>query len=103
MMYPNPRNSRNFDYSGDHLLSLHGIITDEEIRKPTMYDQNNNPCIMVIKRGRATGLTVRRATDILSYTCNYFGDNDFRVSKEWAIRLFGFSTTGPAPSLPKAT
>ncbi|KAN0109281.1 hypothetical protein V8E52_009465 [Russula decolorans] len=51
MMYPNPRNSHNFVYPLNRLLSLRGIITDEEMRKPTMYDRNNNPCIMVIKSG----------------------------------------------------
>ncbi|TFY73127.1 hypothetical protein EWM64_g10885 [Hericium alpestre] len=51
MMYPNPRNSHNFDYPGDRLLSLRGTITDDEMRKPTMYDQKNDRCIMVIKSG----------------------------------------------------
>jgi hypothetical protein len=99
MMYPNPRNSHNFVYPLNRLLSLRGIITDEEMRKPTMYDRNNNPCIMVIKRGRTTGLTVGRANDILSYTRNYFG-----VSKEWAILPFdhrsgAFSAKGDSGSV----
>jgi hypothetical protein len=64
MMYPNPRNSHNFDYPGDRLLSLQGTITEEEMCNPTMYDQHNAPCIMVMKRGRTTGLTVGRANNI---------------------------------------
>jgi hypothetical protein len=104
MMYPNPRNSHNFDYPGDRLLSLRGIIMDEEMRRPTMYDQNNDPCIMVIKRGRTTGLTVGRANDVFSYTRNYFGDNDFGVSKEWAVLPFdnrsgAFSAKGDSGSV----
>jgi hypothetical protein len=97
MMYPNPRNS---DYPGDHLLGLRGIITDEEMRNPTMYDQNNDPRIMAIKRGRTTGLAVGRANDTLSYTRNYLSDNDFGVPRSG---LFCPSTRGPASSLPRAT
>jgi hypothetical protein len=69
-----------------------------------MYDQNNDPCIMVIKRGRTTGLTVGRANDTLSYTRNYLGDNDFGVSKQWAILPFdkrsgAFSAKGDSGSV----
>jgi len=48
IMYANPRNSHNFDYPCDRLLSLRGTIPDDELRNPTMYDQDDNPCIMVI-------------------------------------------------------
>jgi hypothetical protein len=87
MMYPNLRNSHSFDYPGDHLLSLWGTIMDDKMCKPTLYDQNSNPCIMVIKHGRTTGLTVSHANNILSYTHNYFSNN-YKVSKEWAILPF---------------
>jgi hypothetical protein len=33
MMHPNPKNSHNFDYPGDRLLSLRGTISDKEMRK----------------------------------------------------------------------
>ena len=61
IMYANPRNSHNFNYPCDHLLSLQGTIPDDELCNPTMYDQDNNPCIMAIKCGRATSLTVSHA------------------------------------------
>ncbi|KAK0497408.1 hypothetical protein EDD18DRAFT_1384333 [Armillaria luteobubalina] len=62
MMCPNPKNSHNFEYPGDRLLSLQGTIKDEELRRPTMYDQNDERCIIVLKRGK-TG----RANNIFSY------------------------------------
>jgi hypothetical protein len=52
MMYPNPRNRHNFEYPTDRLLSLQGIIKDDELRKPTMYDKGNERCITVLKPGK---------------------------------------------------
>ncbi|KAJ7439344.1 hypothetical protein FB451DRAFT_1302210 [Mycena latifolia] len=85
MMCPDPRNAHSFTYPVDRLLRLKGTISDEEMRYPTARDQNDEPCLMVIKRGNTTGLTVGRANDICSYTRNYYGDDTAKISKEWAI------------------
>jgi hypothetical protein len=71
MMYPNPRNSHCFEYPDNRLLRLGGAIPDEEMRCPTSFDQHNEPCLMVIKRGSATGLTIGRANNICSYVRYY--------------------------------
>ncbi|KAN0124013.1 hypothetical protein V8E52_002503 [Russula decolorans] len=55
------------------------------MRHLTALDQNNDPCLMVIKRGNTTGLTVGRANDICSYARNYCGGDKAETSKEWAI------------------
>ena len=94
MMYPNPKNVHNFEYPGDRLLSLRGTIADKEMREPAMYDKNGDPCLIVLKRGRTTDLTVGRANNIRSYTRNCFGDNEPEVSKEWAILPFD-NQSGP--------
>lgn len=86
-MYPNAKNSHNFDFPGDRLLRLWGTIGLEEMRKPTMYDQNGERCILVLKNARTTGLTVGRANNIASYTRKYFGNNTF-IAKEWSILPF---------------
>ena len=88
MMRSNTRNTLGFKYPFGRLLSLQGTITDDEMRRPTKYDQNNDPCILVLKRGGTTGLTVGRANNVFSYVRNYFGDNVSGVSKEWAILPF---------------
>ncbi|KAF8267034.1 hypothetical protein EI94DRAFT_1731576 [Lactarius quietus] len=59
---------------------------------------------MVIKRGNGTGLTVGRANDIHSYTCNQHSDGKAEASKEWAILPFDsksgiFSDTGDSGSV----
>ncbi len=60
-MYPNPRNATSFKYPANRLLKLQGTISDEEMRHPTMLDQNGESCLMVIKNGSTTGVTISRA------------------------------------------
>jgi hypothetical protein len=104
MMHPNPRNAPSFTYPDDRLLRLRGTIPDEEMRHPTALDQNNEPCLIVIKRGNTTGLTVGRANNICSYTRIYFSDSKAETSKEWAILPFdsksgAFSAKGDSGSV----
>jgi len=104
MMHPNLKNSHNFNFPGDRLLKLSSTIGEDEMRKPKMYDQNGDACIVVLKRGRTTGLTVGRATTSISYTRKYFSDNDTAVSKELTILSFdnssgAFSVKGDSGSV----
>ncbi|KAH9017748.1 hypothetical protein EDB83DRAFT_183145 [Lactarius deliciosus] len=85
MMNQNPRNTHNFKYPLDRLLRLQGTITDNEMRRPTAYDRNNNPCIIVLMRGRTSGLTVGCANNVFSYTRKYLGNNNTGISKEWVV------------------
>jgi len=104
MMSPGPRNAHSFKYPLDGLLRLKGTIPDEEMRNPTALDENNNPCLMIIKRGNATGLTVGRANDVFSYVRDYNGGGNNKTSKEWAILPFdsksgAFSEKGDSGSV----
>jgi len=87
MMCPNPKNTHSFVFPYDRLLSLRGTIPDTEVRKPTMYDENDKSCIIVIKSARGTDVTVGRANNIFSYTRTHPG-NITGVSKEWTILPF---------------
>ena len=103
MMYPDPRNARKFKYPGNRLLRLHGTITEEEMCNPDMYDCNGELCIIVLKLGRTTDLTVGRANNVFSYT-RYYGENGFGDSMEWAILPFDkksgpFSAAGDSGSV----
>jgi hypothetical protein len=73
-MSPHPANPPSFKYPGNRLLKLYGTISDEEIWKPSpkTLDHDNDPCIMVIKRGYASDLTVGRLNTIRSFTRVYF-------------------------------
>jgi hypothetical protein len=94
MMHPNLKNSRNFTFPSNRLLKLWGTVEEDEMRKPTMYDQNGEACIMVLKHGKTTGLTVGRATNFATYTRKYFNDDDTAVSKELTVLPFDQSS-GP--------
>ena len=86
MMYRSPKNPHKFEFPGNHLLSIRGTIPDTEMRKPNMYDERNERCIMVIKNGRSSGVTIGRAEGIFSYTRIH--SNITGISKEWAILPF---------------
>lgn len=97
---------QGFKYPADRLLRLRGTIPDNEMRNPSTVDQNGEKCIMVIKRGSATNLTIGRANNILSYARHYFDDDDENpeTSKEWAIlpydkRSGPFSDVGDSGSV----
>ncbi|KAG9084790.1 hypothetical protein FRC06_003901 [Ceratobasidium sp. 370] len=58
-------------------IPLKGTILDKEMRHPTALDQ----CLMVIKQGNTTGLTIGCANNIFSYIQNY-ENNNAKSSKE---------------------
>ncbi|KAL5480626.1 hypothetical protein ACEPAI_1897 [Sanghuangporus weigelae] len=88
MMYPNLQNAHTLEYPEDRLLKLKGTIPDEDMRHPPALDQNGEPCLMVVKHGNTTGLTVGRANDIRSCVRNYYEDGTTDFSMEWAILPF---------------
>ena len=84
-MYPNPRDC--FEYLGDHLLKLRGTISDEEMRHPTMLDKKGQHCVMEIKNGSTTGVTIGRANALMSFvrTSGSSLASSNQTSKVWAI------------------
>ena len=104
MMCPDVRNPPPFNYPDDRILKFRGTIPDDEMRQPRALNQNGDPCLMVIKRGNTTGLTIGRANDILSYVRDYYSDGNPKTSKEWAILPFdsksgAFSERGDSGSV----
>ena len=89
-MFSIPKNA--FEYPIDGLLELKRTIPDDEMRHPIAVDPNGDPCLIVIKRGNATGLTIGRANDIFSYARKYSDDGSAETSKEWAILPFDFES-----------
>ena len=74
-----------FEYPLDRLLELRSIIPDSELRDPKEKDSNGDRCIVVLKRGRTTGLTVGRINNLPSYTRTYWENGSTNVSMEWPI------------------
>ena len=86
-MYPNAKNTTSFKYPPNRLLRLQGTISEKEMRQPTSLDKSNDPCLIVIKDGSTTGVTIGRASGIFSYVREYF-DGHYETSKEWAIQAY---------------
>jgi len=93
-MYPDVLNRTHFKYPTDRLLKLHDTISVDEMRHPQTVDQDGEKCIMVLKKGSKTSLTIGRANNIFSYTRYHFENGPGIISKEWAI-LPGDSKSGP--------
>ena len=99
-MWPHHANPPSFDYPFDYpwdrLLKFSGFIPDDEMWKPNpnIRDNENDPVIMVIKRGHASGLTVGRLNTIRSFTRYYFEGNPSTMSKEVTV-LPRNSESGP--------
>ena len=86
-MSPHPANPPSFKFPGNRLLKFYGTIPDEEMWKPSQrtLDHDNDPVIMVIKRGYASNLTVGRLNTIRSFTRVYFDGKSGEMSKEIAV------------------
>lgn len=83
-----PRGDANwqFEYPVDRLLPLEGIITDDLMRNPDMWDLNGEPCLLVVKSGNATNTTIGRANGVFSIVRKYFLDMSIhQTSMEWGI------------------
>ncbi len=83
-----------------------GIIPDNIMRNPDMWDSAGEPCLLVIKNGSATGTTIGRATGICSIIRKYKYFNDTLIdqtSMEWAIMNYSksevFSEHGDSGSI----
>ncbi|KZT19676.1 hypothetical protein NEOLEDRAFT_1232745, partial [Neolentinus lepideus HHB14362 ss-1] len=81
-MYPRDDGRTTFKYPSDRLLPLRGMISRELMRRPDMLDHDNEPCLIVIKNGNATGVIIGRATGLFSFVRD---EDTGEESKEWAI------------------
>lgn len=93
-----------FKYPYDRLLKLRDIISEDLMHNPDMLDPDGEPCLLVIKNGNTTGVTIGRATGIFSYVREYFTNNTHQTSMEWAILPYDhesdvFSAPGDSGSI----
>jgi hypothetical protein len=72
-------------YPPDHLLQLQGIVTEDELRHPKMLDVNSEECLIVVKNGLSTGVTIGRSSGIESFVREYDKHGNHATSMELAI------------------
>lgn len=75
----------NFVYPYDRLLPLRDIISEDLMHRPDMSDYDSEPCLLVIKNGKTSGVTIGRTNGIFSYVRQYYDNHTHQTSIEWAI------------------
>jgi hypothetical protein len=103
-MYPRADATSTFNYPDDRLLRLRDFISEDLMRNPDTLDYGGEPCLLVIKNGKTTGVTIGRATGIFSYVREHFTNNTHHTSMEWAILPYDnksgvFSARGDSGSI----
>lgn len=66
-LYPCPASRAQFEYPDDGLMPLRDFVTEGELLRPTMVDENGEECIIVLKNGTGAGVTLGRASGIKSF------------------------------------
>lgn len=103
-MYPNAMTRTSFKYPYGRLLQLQGVVEESELRHPTMLDADGEACIIVVKSGNSTGVTIGRATGIESFVRECFEDGTNETSMELAVYPYchddgAFSKPGDSGSI----
>ncbi|TFK68839.1 hypothetical protein BDN72DRAFT_768770 [Pluteus cervinus] len=73
MMYPQDGSKITFKYPDDRQLRIRGIVTQELLAKPDLYDQDGLPCLIVLKDGCSTDLTIGRYAGLESFLGDEYG------------------------------
>ena len=84
-MKPNPAAPVSFKYQYGKLLPLQGVMEEDELCCPKLLDAHGERCLIVIKNGRTTDVTIGRATGAKSFVRECFPDGTQLTSIEWAI------------------
>ena len=97
-MHPHPESRATFECPFDRLMQLKDIVTERELRNPTMCDANYEPCLPVFKNGSTTGVTLGRATGIESPVREHLDNGSRTTSME--ITIYPYSQKDGAFSAP---
>lgn len=83
-MYSDPTAGASFE-SSNGLFPLQGVIEEDELRRPQLIDDDGEPCLIVLKNGCTTGVTIGRATGVDSVVREVLPNGTVVRSMEWAI------------------
>ncbi|KAF9554523.1 hypothetical protein CPC08DRAFT_712801, partial [Agrocybe pediades] len=77
-----PHPEMKFEYPPHRLLPVGDIMSKELLLRHTMLDEHDEPCLLVIKSGSASEVTIGRATGSFALVRD---EETGKVSKQWAI------------------
>ncbi len=103
-MYPHAETRSKSKYPPGGLMQLRNIVKYNELRNPTMLDVNGENCLIVVKNGATTGVTLGRATGIESFVREYKDYAIHSTSREVAVYAYSnkdgaFSAPGDSGSV----
>ncbi|KAL4062451.1 hypothetical protein V8B97DRAFT_2026757 [Scleroderma yunnanense] len=101
---PPPTVHTSFKYLHGCLLPLWNVVKECKLHHPTMLDTNGELCLIVVKNGNSTSVTIGRATCTMFFVQEYFKDGTHETSMELAIYPYShkdgaFSTLGDSGSI----
>ncbi|KAL5490711.1 hypothetical protein ACEPAI_5545 [Sanghuangporus weigelae] len=97
-MYPHAETRAKFKYPRGGLMQLRDFVKDGELRRPTMLDANGEQCLIVVKNGATTAVTLGRATGIESFVRAY---KDYAIhTTSMEIAVYPYSHKDGAFSAP---
>jgi hypothetical protein len=73
MFYPQSGGRTVFKFPPNCQLRINGCVTRELLAVPDCFDSNGEPCLIVMKDGNATDLTVGRYAGLEAYLCDELG------------------------------
>jgi hypothetical protein len=81
-------------------LRINGIVTRELLANPDLYDSEGQPCLIVLKDGCATDLTIGRYAGLESFLCNEDGVESIELAiYNYDKKAGAFSAKGDSGSL----
>ncbi|KAH9961748.1 hypothetical protein BC827DRAFT_1288527 [Russula dissimulans] len=98
--YPDSNTRTVFQFPLNRQLRISGCVTPELLANPDCFDSSGEPCLIVMKDGNATDLTVGRYAGLEAYLCDELGVE----SRELAVYNYdkesgSFSAKGDSGSL----
>ena len=97
-MHPNAESRSSSEYPYGGLMQLRDIVKEDELRRPTTLDANGEECLIVVKSGNTTGVTIGRATGIESFVREY--DQSGIRSTSMGLAIYPYSHKDGAFSAP---
>ena len=89
-----------FKFPANGQLRINGCVRREDLTSPDTYDSNGQPCIVVMKDGATSDLTVGRCAGLEAYICDDLGVESIELAiYDYDKQSGPFSAKGDSGSL----
>lgn len=96
-MYRTAKSCASLKYPKNGLMQLRDVVKEDKLSHPSMLDANGEECLIVIKNGNTSGVTIGRASGIESFV------REYGVYGNWTsmeIAIYPYSSKDGAFSVP---